>query len=255
MPNHIILTAFGTTTRAKESYNYLEQRIAPHFPDCALHWAFSSPTVRKRSVQDAAGSYPSLAEIVSTIRDPKKIVIQSLHVLPGYEFDRITNASTTLPFPVFIGQPLLSQEEDFTRVTRALKTLVDRSGHEAVLILAHGTDHPCRSAYAKLHTELQARIGPQVYFTTIEKADEPAETTVREIARAGHRKIFCIPFLMVAGMHFFRDISGDQDTSWKNLLDKHQINLDLHEQGLAYLSGIDEIFCDHIRAALNQADL
>lgn len=252
MTNHIILSAFGTTTRAKDSYNYLEKRIAPHFPDCALHWAFSSPTVRQRSTQAEAGSYPSLADIVNSIRDPGRIVIQSLHVLAGYEFDRIQAESIELPFPVSIGQPLLSEDEDFTRVTRALEALVDRSGHEAVLILGHGTDHPCRSSYARLQEELHTRIGSQVYFTTIEKADEPAETTVRKIARAGHTQIFCIPFLMVAGMHFFRDINGDHATSWKNLLDRYQVSLDLHNQGLAYLNGVDEIFCDHIRAALNQ---
>jgi len=251
MNNHIILTAFGTTTRAQETYGYLEKRIAPRFPGCHIHWAFSSPTVRRNSAQQGAALPASLVEIVSGLKDPGKIVIQSLHVLPGHEFERIVSEAGKLPVSAAIGRPLLHGDDDFTRVARALKDLVETSGHGAALILGHGTDHPCRSSYATLQAELHKQIGPHVFFATIEKSTDPPEFTIQKIRDAGYKKVFCVPFLMVAGMHFFRDIDGDHQSSWRNLLKARQIEIDLHGRGLAYLSGIDEIFCDHIQSAFD----
>ena len=250
MSNHIILTAFGTTTRAKDTYHFLESRIAPKFPGCQIHWAFSSPTVR-RGAASATTPLPSLADIVSELRDPGKIVVQSLHVLPGHEFDRIVDESQKLPVPTTLGMPLLHEESDFIRVAKGLRDLITASNQEATLILAHGTDHPCRASYPLLLEILHDQIGSRVFFSTIEKAAEPPELIIRKIHEAGYRKVFCIPFLLVAGMHFLKDINGDHQSSWRNLLNEQHIEIDLHERGLAYLNGVDEIFCDHIDAAFN----
>jgi sirohydrochlorin cobaltochelatase len=248
MSNHIILTAFGTTTRAKDTYHFLESRIAPKFPDCQIHWSFSSPTVR-RGAASTTTPLPSLADIVSELRNPDKIVIQSLHVLPGHEFDRIVTESHKLPVPTALGMPLLHEPSDFSRVAKGLKDLITASKKEATLILAHGTDHPCRASYPLLQKILHEQIGPRVFFTTIEKPSEPPELIIQKIHEAGYKKVFCIPFLLVAGMHFLKDINGDHQSSWRNLLKAKQIEIDLHERGLAYLDGVDEIFCDHIDAA------
>ena len=50
-------------------------------------------------------------------------------------------------------------------------------------------------------------------------------------------------------MHFLKDINGDHPSSWRNLLHDQQIEIDLHDRGLAYLPGVDDIICDHIGAA------
>ena len=250
MTDYIILTAFGTTTRAKDTYNYLEKLIAPRFPECSIHWAFSSPTVRNRS-HLAIDPPSSLNDTVSQLSDPGRIVIQSLHVLPGHEFDRIVSESKNLPVPTAIGQPLLHAPDDFTRVAASLKNLITSAGHEATLILGHGTDHPCRTSYDTLQQELHDQIGPQVFFSTIEKPLNSPEVIIRKIYDAGYRRVFCIPFLMVAGMHVLKDINGSHHSSWRSLLKNQRIEMDLHDRGLAYLDGVDQIFCDHIEAALD----
>jgi sirohydrochlorin cobaltochelatase len=247
MHNHIILTAFGTTTLAQQTYHRLQELIAPRFPGCMIHWAFSSPKVRKNlSRQQAAAS---VSEIISTLKDPGKIVIQSLHILPGYEFHRIVSESRLLEKETAIGRPLLDQPEDFTRAAAALKRLISHTEHDAVLVLGHGTDHPCRFLFHQLELEIRRQVGPQVFFTTIEKHLEPAEQTIKKIVASGHRRVFCIPFLMVAGMHFLRDIIGDSGDSWKSRFQQRQIAIDAHDQGIALLDGISSIFSDHIDQA------
>ncbi len=250
MTNHIILTAFGTTTRAQETYRQFEKQIAACFPHCQIHWAFSSPTVRKISAQlDIAPA--SVGEIVSSLQDPGEIVIQSLHVLPGYEFHRIAAECLTLPVAAAVGRPLLDGPEDFIGTAGALKVLIESSGLGATLVLGHGTNHPSRYLFLQLQRELHNQVGPQVFFTTIEKPLEPVELVIEKISRAGHKKLFCVPFLMVAGMHFFRDIIGDHQDSWKNRFQQHHIDLHVHDQGIALLEGIGNIVCNHIQAAFD----
>ena len=250
MDDYIILTAFGTTTRAKDTYHYLESRIAPRFPDCQIQWAFSSPTVR-RGTASATTPLPSLADILFELRNPRRVVVQSLHVLPGHEFDRIGTEIKKFSVPVALGMPLLHEPSDFSRVVDSLKALISQSGQEAALVLAHGTDHPCRASYPLLQKILHDHIGTQVFFTTIEKPTEAPESIIKKIHEAGYRKVFCIPFLLVAGMHFLKDINGDHESSWKNMLKEQQIEIELHDRGLAYLPGVGDIFSDHIETAFN----
>lgn len=248
MQNHIILSAFGTTTRAQQTYHHLQELIAPRFPDCRIHWAFSSPTVRRNvSRQDTAPA--SVTEIINRLKDPGKIVVQSLHILPGYEFHRIVSESRALGVTAGIGRPLLDQPSDFARAAAALKMLIGEADRDGVLVLGHGTDHPCRFLFHQLEKELQSQVGPRVFFTTIEKPLEPAEQTIERIVAAGHRRVFCLPFLMVAGMHFLRDIIGDSSDSWQSRFQRRQIAVDAHDQGIALLDGISSIFCDHIEQA------
>ena len=250
MQNHIILTAFGTTTTAQETYHRLQELIAPRFPGCRIHWAFSSPMVRRNAGRQQTAP-ASVGEIVSGLKHPGKIVIQSLHILPGYEFHRIVSESRVLDAETAIGRPLLDRPDDFSRAAAAVKTLIRRADRDAVLVLGHGTDHPCRFLFHQLEHELRRQVGPQVFFTTIEKPLEPAELTIEKIVAAGHRRVFCIPFLMVAGMHFLRDIVGDSNDSWKNRFQQRQIEVEPHDQGIALLDDIASIFSDHIDRALD----
>ena len=246
MKNHIILCAFGTTTRAKESYQHFEALLAPRFPDCQIHWTFSSPTVKSAA---HLGSAASLGQIAATLHNPEKVVVQSLHILPGYEFHRTVSETRALPLPAAIGRPLLDQPDDFVRIGAALKSLINSSGSDGGLVLGHGTDHPSRYLLLQLEQELMSQCGDRVFFTTIEKPLVAAEQIIENITAAGCNRLFCIPFLMVAGMHFFRDIIGDSDDSWQSRFRQHQIELDVRDQGIAQLDETVSIFGDHIEEA------
>lgn len=252
MPDHIILTAFGTTTRAKEAYHYLEERISLQFPRHTIHWAYSSPTVRRTSSTENSRLL-SVGETLGSLDTSDPIVIQSLHVLPGREFERIRDEVHELGIQIAIGQPLLNESQDLRRFVSCLQNLIEDSGSNAVLLLGHGTDHPCRSIYGELERLLRERFGSRIFMSTLEFQEEPAEETITRIAAAGHKTAHIIPLLLVAGMHFFKDITGDHEDSWQNLCTKHGIDLQIHDKGLAVLPGIADIFCDHIRTAFNSS--
>lgn len=249
MSNHIILSAFGSTTGAKATYNLIGEQISSRFPDCRIHWAYSSPTIRSLSGDRQGSPLPSLPEAAAAIVNPGRIVVQSLHVLPGWEFQKIINEIKFLETNVALGMPLLSSNEDLYRLRHCLDPLIENATNNAVLILGHGTDHPCQNIFSDLADILKHRWGSRIFVSTIEYPQETPGSIVAQIAAAGYRNVLIIPLLLVAGMHFLRDINGSGRNSWKQMLSRHHINLCVHEHGLGMLPGIIDIYSDHIRAA------
>ena len=255
--DHIILSAFGTTTGARAAYTTLEKQLVPQFPGCTMHWYYSSPTVRSSIAAEGAetaASIPALIEkIVNEAADKAtlRIVVQSLHVLPGHEFHRLVRQISGLNHIVQIGMPLLFSPADYTQVIYCLKPLIEaarKNGH-AALVLGHGTDHPSWTSYCALEAELSKYYGPGVFLATLEKSPGTLDTVIEKIKADQFTAVHIIPFLMVTGMHFKRDIIGEKPESIKNLFEKNHVRLHLHEQGLATLPGVADIFAGHIRGA------
>ena len=248
MTDHIIVTAFGTTTQAQQVYHYLGEKISACFPDHVLHWSYSSPTVRKNS-QTSQIKLRSVSEIIATIPADDSVIVQSLHIMPGREFERIVADVKETGVRAHIGKPLLSDQEDLHRVADCLLPLIEGTVADAILLLGHGTTHPCHTVYRELETKVHQKSDRRIYLSTVEYPDEPPSSTATRIAAAGARSVLVVPLLLVAGMHVLKDICGDHADSWKNLLTTHEIDVHVHDQGLATLPGIANIFCDHIKSA------
>jgi len=252
MPHHIILCAFGTTTQSRLTYERLNEGISPHFPDSRIHWFFSSPTVRDRNRSPRADQPRSLTELLQSLNTDSSatIVVQSLHVMPGHEFHRVARETLQSGVPAAIGMPLLTTPDDYRRVADCLMVLIDAHQQEGILILGHGTSHPSWTSYPALEKVLREKAGARIFVTGLEQYPG-SETLIDEITQSGFGNVFVIPFLMVAGMHFQRDIVGDSATSWRSKLTRENIILSVHDRGLGLLPGIEDIFCDHIRTALD----
>ena len=242
MKQHIILTAFGTTTLAQNTYNYLDSLIKSRFPKSITHWYFSSPTVRKRSLSDI------LEE--SARSGDRKIVVQSVHVTPGHEFHQMVRKVHAHPVPAAIGMPLLTSPTDYNRVAQALMPLIDTKNQDAILILGHGTLHPSWTAIPAFEKIMRTMAGDHVFVAALEKYPL-SENVIDEIASKGFTRLLIIPLLITAGMHFKRDIIGDSPKSWQSRLKTRGIELSFHNEGLGMLNGIPDIICDHIEQAMD----
>ena len=247
---HLILAAFGTTSRARKTYDHIDTAIRPIFSDCQIHWTYTSPTVRRELTGKKGGAEESLTDLLLKLNQDSqnKVVIQSVHVTPGHEFHRVVRSSAISVVPTAIGMPLLAAPADYQRVAQSLLPLIEGKPGSAVLVVGHGTDHPTWTAYPALEAVLRKYAGSRVFVATLEKFPD-SSTLVDEIAASGYQHVLVIPCLMVAGMHFKRDIIGDIDSSWKKRLEKKDIHLTFHDQGLGLLQGISDILCNHIRTA------
>lgn len=256
MEKHIILTAFGTSTPAQKTYDHLHALIAPQFPDAQFHWTYTSPVIRRNVNKNGDAHIYSLPELITQLdgSSHNRVVIQSMHVLPGHEFHRIVREGQQISIPGAIGMPLLTTPDDYHRVSDCLMPLIGSSKKRAVVILGHGTTHPCWTGYPALEHALRKRSGSQIFVAALENYP-PSGSVIDEIVASGYQEILLIPFLMVAGMHFLRDINGNLPQSWKSLCSQNNIRLTLHDQGLGMLPGIADIFSDHIREAFGSLNL
>ncbi len=251
MKTPIVIAAFGTTTRALETYSLINQRLIERFPDNEILWSYSSRMVKdrikKRRNIDLKHPHQVLFELKE--KGYSWAVVQSLHLLNGHEFHRLVYESQNCGIRTSIGLPLLSSPEDFNKVITALQDSFPTHEDEALVMVGHGTDHPCWSVYVALNQMLREKLGSKI-FTGVVEGYPAKEKIVEEAKKAGYKKVRIIPFMLVAGVHFHQDLAGNED-SWKSAFEKEKIFVTLEKKGLGVYPGIIDIFSQHIQEALD----
>ena len=228
----IILTAFGTTARAFETYDVMDKMIRQVFPQNSLYWAYSSRMVKhaiqkkqQMDLKDPLETAQMLAE-----QGHSWVVMQSLHMICGHEFDRLVAERNHVDIRSAIGLPLLSSYEDYEQAARAMGHLIPEDTDTAAVFVGHGTDHPSWSAYPALESILRRHHGHRVFVGVVE--DYPGmDDTLERIKSAGFRKVCLIPLMLVAGVHFQEDLTCEED-SWQKTFERHDIQVTVVEQGI-----------------------
>ena len=247
----IVITAFGTTTKALKTYDRVHERVLERFPDHDIRWAYTSRMVKDRVRKSRNLEFPDPAEVLSALRDEGHdwAAVQSLHVLCGHEFDRLVDLVSASPVRTAMGLPLLSSPEDFDGVAGVLAPELRAGKDEAVVLVGHGTDHPMWCAYAALEQRMRRVAGSHVHVGLVEGAPGPGEILERVLA-AGCSRVRLVPFMLVAGVHFLEDLAGEED-SWRSAFEDRGIEVVLEDRGLGSRGGIIDIFCRHIAQALD----
>jgi len=245
----VILTAFGTTARAFSTYERMDRIFRQRFPDHPLHWAYSS-----RMVRHAMEKKKKLKDPVETARSLVKkghewVVIQSLHLICGHEFDRLVTQQDQVPVRSSMGLPLLTSQKDYLAVARALAPLFPQNTDQAVVLVGQGTDHPAWTAYPALESILRQYWGDRVFIGVVE-GYPGLDHTLDRIKAAGFNRVCLIPFMLVAGVHFREDLTCEED-SWQKTFERQGIEVIVLEQGIGHMEAITRIFCDHISDALD----
>jgi sirohydrochlorin cobaltochelatase len=245
----IVLTAFGTTARAFSTYDQMNTIFQQRFPDHSIHWAYSSRMVRhamkkKLKLCDPVETARSLAE-----KGHEWVVIQSLHLICGHEFDRLVTERNQVNIRSAMGLPLLTSHGDYTAVAAALAPLIPEDTDQAVILVGHGTDHPAWTAYPALESILGQQYGPRIFLGVVEEYPGLDHTLAR-IKSAGFKRVCLVPFMLVAGVHFTEDLTCEAD-SWQKTFERHGIEVRVVGQGIGCLDDITGIFCDHIADALD----
>ncbi len=247
----IVLTAFGTTTNAMETYEAMDEILRGEFPGHEIHWAFSSRMVKDRLKKKKNFEIKHPHEVLQALSAKGHVwaVVQSLHLLCGHEFYRLLEEVSPLAIRTSIGLPLLSSPEDYHKLAQALGFTEDRDPEEALVLVGHGTDHPSWSTYPALEKILREVWGPGIFVGVVEGYPS-REQVVQAVSRTGVSAVRLIPLMLVAGVHFFEDLSEGKD-SWKAALEEAGLTVRLETRGLGLKEGVIRIFIDHIREALD----
>jgi sirohydrochlorin cobaltochelatase len=257
MKTPIIITAFGTTSEAIESYRHLDNRLRQRL-DEELIWCFSSRLITRELTRSPKTDWLVLqhpGEVLERLAHEgcRGAVLQSLHLFPGSEFHKLALLASKAPLPCSIGMPIFTSEENYRKLGELLEETIAAKPEKAILIVGHGTEHPSWTAYYSLEKILRRRYGKRVFVGVVEKSPD-SSSLVEEIVAGGYQKVLIIPLFLIAGMHVKRDICGKNRDSYQSRLERRGIEVETLNTGIAMLSGIEEIIVDHIKAAQLRLD-
>ena len=259
MPKAIILAAHGSTRpEPLAALQRFQARAMERHPGLPCRLAYTSRHVLGR-MPDAGSGPPRASRVLDELagQGVDRVVLQSLHVIPGREFHELTDladkARASGRFArIEIGRPLLDSERDAERAARALLDAApDHSGPgRAVLFMGHGTHHEGNQAYAMLDAVLRRR-DPSALIGTM-KGELDLDAVLARLADLDVDEVHLLPLFFGAGAHAEDDMAGDGAESWESRLKDAGIRCTTLVQGGADWDSLADIWLDHLDAALER---
>ena len=255
----ILLVTFGTSVpSAQAAFVTIEQRVKAVFPDSEIRWAYTSKMIRKKLAKSGTMIDSPETALAKLMDDGyAKVVVQSLHMIPGAEFHELyANAKLFGQMSggfekVLVSNPLLVSDEVMEQVIKAIVAQVvpkERKPDEAVILMGHGTHHPSDAIYSALMYKMQ-KIDANLYIGTI--AGNPTFGEVKDmLLQKGIKRAYLIPFMTVAGGHAMKDMAGDEPNSWKSQLARDGIESVPVFKGLAEFDFLVDFWIENLKTAM-----
>jgi sirohydrochlorin cobaltochelatase len=271
----IVLASYGSAyPGALTTYEQIKSAYERAFPGSLVRLAFTSQSMRLRLAENEGRRIPSPLAALAELQDQgqRDVIVQSLHIVPGEEFHQLAALVQGLKRVkgkfgfehLELGLPLLSSLEDCRATAAALAAIIDglsenkvsgqgqsrEAKEEAVLFAGHGTGHPADGLYSLMASVL-AKDCCNVFLGTLEGFPGITELMPR-LQRSGVKKVWLLPFLLVAGGHALKDIAGSGPKSWKSLLEREGFQVGVHLQASGENEVILKIFQQHTREAMEK---
>ncbi len=180
-----------------------------------------------------------------------RIVIQPLHVIPGFEFDKLQKnvriAAHNKKVTLQLGRPLLSRHEDYLELinvleSEVLKDLSVLGASDGILWMGHGTKHAANTSYVYFERLWRERRD-NVHLVNIE--GYPELHHILPNLKARYKCVHLYPLLIVAGDHAKNDMAGEGD-SLKTLLEQEGITVVPVLYGLGNFDGVGDLFAARV---------
>ncbi|QJT07449.1 sirohydrochlorin cobaltochelatase [Oceanidesulfovibrio marinus] len=257
----ILLAAFGSSEpQAHRILARFEAKVREAFPGRTVRWAFTSGRIRERLAGEGKKT-DSVSKALARVGFERfeTVAVQSLHVIPGKEFEdlkrAVRDAEENGPIArTTLGAPLLAGPDDVEAAAAAiLRNLPpERSPHEAVLLMGHGTWHQGDAVYDSLAARL-AEQDPLVKLGTLEGIDS-LEPLLDALRRDTVNTVWLIPLLAVVGAHVQRDMAGDGPNSWKSRIEAAGFACKPVMRGAVENEDLSDIWISHLTTAVSELD-
>jgi sirohydrochlorin cobaltochelatase len=184
------------------------------------------------------------------------VAVLSLQTIPGEEFHELyQNAKLFGQMAggfekILVALPLLSSAKDMETVAGTLmKYIPGRNPADAVIFMGHGTGHhPADAIYLAMNQVFQ-EIDPRAFVRTVE-GNLTIETLLPKLKQLKIKKVYLVPLMSVAGDHAINDMAGDEQDSWKSVLNRNGYQCEPVLKGTADYPEIVAVWLDHLRTVL-----
>jgi len=253
MKKGILVVSFGTSyeeTR-KKCIESIENKITETFKDYTVRRAFTSNMIIKKmkSVYQMDVDTPELG-LERMIQDGiTDITVQPLHIIPGFEYEKIKSAvakaNHKTGVQVKLGDPLLNTIENYHETIAALNTqMPSENEREAVLFMGHGTEHHANACYSLLQRLFDDQR-KDVLIANVE--GYPELDDIMPKIKGNYDKLTLMPLMLVAGDHSQNDMAGDDEDSFKSVIEAEGIKVECVLKGLGENDEIRDIFVRRIQ--------
>ena len=256
----IMVVSFGTSYNDSRdaTIGAIENAIADAYPEYEVRRAFTSQIIIDKLKERDGLEIDNVEEALDrAVADGvKTLVVQPTHLMDGYEYTDLTNALEDYKDKfeqIVLGTPLLTSDEDFEAVAKAIAeaTASYDDGATAISFMGHGTEADSNEVYAKLQ-EVMTADGYENYFIGTVEAEPSLEDVIAAIKENGsYTKVVLEPLMVVAGDHANNDMAGDEEDSWKSQIDAEGYEVECILKGLGELPAIQDIYVAHTQAAID----
>ena len=257
--DELMVVSFGTSfnDNRRMTVGAIEDALEKAFPDYSVRRAFTSQIIidhvksRDNEVIDNVTEALDRAEKNGV----KRLVIQPTHLMNGLEYTDLVNevAERSDAFEkVSIGEPLLTSDDDFKAVMKAITeaTAEYDDGETAICFMGHGTEADSNQVYAKMQ-DLLTEAGYKNYYVGTVEATPSLEDVLAKVKEGDYKKVVLEPLMIVAGDHANNDMAGDEDGSWKKTFEDAGYEVTCLVRGLGELEPIQQLFVEHAQAAVD----
>jgi sirohydrochlorin cobaltochelatase len=253
----ILVVAFGTSyadTR-EVTIDAAINQFKDTFKDYDVYSAFTSQTIINILKDRDNISVYNVKEAMDVLKEAKyeKVIVQPLHVMNGAEYDELSEVVNGYKDDfneLNIGKALLTTEEDFTNVIKALESQIKVEDGETVVFMGHGTHHKANEVYLKMQNYLHEAGHKNVFVGTVE-GTPTFDDVVKCLDESGAKKVTLMPFMLVAGDHANNDMAGDEEDSWKTMLKELGYEVNTYVHGLGEVEDIRNIYIDHAKSVID----
>lgn len=258
----VLAVSFGTSYR-----EVIESCIVPAeraISDALCGWdfyrAFTSGMITKKLAEKESIFIDRPPEALNKLYADgyREIIVQPTHILAGTEYHDLKAQTeafvrTHSDVKVRFGQPVLFENEDYARAAEALQHHMPHTqAGEIVLLMGHGSEHFSNASYFALQHYLDRLPTQAVYVANVE-APPLLDSVIEKMKQEHIRKVYLMPFMLVAGDHAKNDMAGDDDDSWKNRLERAGFETEIILKGLGESPDFAEIYREKAKKNLCEA--
>ena len=255
----LLVVSFGTSFNDSRrlTIGAVESALEKAFPEYAVRRGFTSQIIIDHVAKRDGEIIDNMQEALDRAVDNgvKTLVVQPTHLMNGLEYEEMSKAIAQYSDAfekISIGQPLLTSDEDFQAVAKAITeaTADYDDGETAIVFMGHGTEAESNGVYAKMQQVLTDGGYAHYYVGTVE-ATPSLDDVLEAVKQGSYKRVVLRPLMVVAGDHANNDMAGDDDDSWKTTFEKEGYEVVCEVEGLGALEAVQQLYVEHAQAAVD----
>ena len=255
MKTAILLVSYGTRhgDKLERSVGGIQRYLQKKFRNYPIYRAFTNQRIIEQLWEESRIVVPTLGEAMIQMQSDgiEQVIVQPTYVVYGVEYEKLKDALDDYQeiFRVLkLGEPLLSMVEDYKACVHYVieEWRVDKS--EIIVIAGHGTKGYAQSAYAMLEYAFHSLGYTNGVVGTVNGYPDITDV-IQKLHCLESKRIRIIPFMIVSGEHVYRKLV-EGETSWVTRFRNIGFSVEVVDKGLGEIEGIQHIFAEHVKEAM-----